>query len=265
MNWKIQFDHNRMNLHIETHGSGKDLVLLHGWGMHGGVWDGVREQLAQNFRVHVVDLPGYGESPACTPYTLPHVAEIVAQAFANKVHVCGWSLGGQVALAWALQAPEQVARLVLVGTTPCFTTREGWTNGIGGEVFDTFSHTLQQDYEATLKRFLSLQARSGEDARQVMAQLRASLFARGRPTIEVLQAGLRILQGSDLREQIASIAQPALLIHGDHDTLAPVEAARWLAMHMPQARLEVVHGSAHAPFLSHRQDFVKLLVDFLNG
>ena len=252
-------------LHIETVGSGQDLVLLHGWGMHGGVWDGVRAQLAQHFRVHILDLPGYGESPTCEPYTLGHVAEVVAQAFPGKVNVCGWSLGGQVAITWALQCPEQVERVALIGATPCFTTREGWTHGISPGVFDAFALTLEQDYEATLKRFLSLQARSGEDARQVMTQLRASLFARGRPDIQVLQAGLRILQESDLRDQIASLRQPVLLIHGEHDTLAPVGSAHWLKAHLPQARLEVVQGSAHAPFLSHRQEFVKLLMDFLNG
>ena len=254
-----------MKLHIDTHGTGKDLVLLHGWGMHGGIWEGVQEQLAQYFRLHVVDLPGYGASAVSEPYTLQHLAETLAGAFSGRVNVCGWSLGGQVALTWAQQSPQQVEELVLVGATPCFTRREGWVHGIEPDIFDTFAFNLQQDYESTLKRFLSLQARAGEDARQVMAQLRANLFTRGRPTIEVLRAGLRILQESDLRDQIASVSQPVLLIHGEYDTLAPVAAAHWLNEHLPQSKLEVVPGSAHAPFLSHRQDFIKLLVDFLRG
>ena len=252
------------HLHIESLGAGKDLVLLHGWGMHGGIWDGVRERLAQDFRLHIVDLPGYGESPTCHPYTLEQVAEILVNAFPDKVNVCGWSLGGQVALSWAKQAPDQIERLALVGTTPCFTNKKDWTSGISGEVFDAFAQNLQQDYEATLKRFLSLQARSGEDARQVMAHLRATLFARGRPAMDALQAGLRILQESDLREQIAEVRQPVLLIHGEHDTLAPVAAAHWMHANLPQALLAVVVGSAHAPFLSHRQEFEKLLSDFMN-
>ncbi|TCV84766.1 pimeloyl-ACP methyl ester esterase BioH [Sulfurirhabdus autotrophica] len=254
-----------MKLHIETHGAGKELVLLHGWGMHGGIWEGVQEQLAQHFRLHVVDLPGYGASSACEPYTLTRLAEILAGSFPGRVNVCGWSLGGQVALTWAQQSPAQVERLVLVGATPCFTKRVCWENGIDPEVFDIFARNLQQAYEATLKRFLSLQARAGEDARQVMAQLRANLFTRGRPSIEVLRAGLRILQESDLRDEIGLITQPVLLIHGEYDTLAPVAVAYWLKDHLLKARLEVVPGSAHAPFLSHRQDFIKLLVGFLRG
>lgn len=251
-------------LHIESLGSGKDLVLLHGWGMHGGIWEGARERLAQDFRLHIVDLPGYGESPTCQPYTLEHVAEILINAFPDKVNVCGWSLGGQVALNWAMHAPDQIERLVLVGATPCFTNNSDWDKGISGAVFDAFAQNLQTDYEATLKRFLSLQARTGEDARQVIAHLRATLFTRGRPAMDALQAGLRILQESDLREHIAVIRQRVLLIHGEHDTLAPVAAAHWMHATLPLAQLAVVPGSAHAPFLSHRQEFEKLMSDFMN-
>ncbi len=51
-------------LHVEVTGSGAPLVLLHGWGMHGGVWTDVAAQLAQDFRVHSVDLPGHGAERA---------------------------------------------------------------------------------------------------------------------------------------------------------------------------------------------------------
>jgi len=51
-------------LHVETFGSGPDLVLLHGWGMHGGVWGDFALRLAERYRVHVIDLPGHGFSAA---------------------------------------------------------------------------------------------------------------------------------------------------------------------------------------------------------
>ena len=49
-------------MHVDSHGSGAPLVLIHGWGMHGGIWDNVVPLLAQHFRVHCVDLPGHGYS-----------------------------------------------------------------------------------------------------------------------------------------------------------------------------------------------------------
>ena len=58
---------------VERFGQGPDLVLLHGWGMNGAVWHGIAQELAAHYRLHLVDLPGFGNSPlqAGTDYTLP--------------------------------------------------------------------------------------------------------------------------------------------------------------------------------------------------
>ena len=252
-----------MKLYIETVGDGPELALIHGWGMHGGVWDGVRASLARHFRLHVVDLPGYGASPAVEPYSLESLARAVAAALPEKVHVCGWSLGGQVALEMARLFPQQVERLVLTATTPRFTVAEAWPWAVEREVLLAFSAGLESDYEGTLKRFLSLQARGDGTAKAVLKRLRDSLFERGRPGPEALRAGLKILLESDLRDRIAGVKAPALLLHGERDMLTPVGAARWLAGRMQAARLQVVPGAAHAPFLSHPDEFTENVTRFL--
>lgn len=252
-------------LHVDTAGHGPDLVLLHGWGMHGGIWDGIRDQLAQQFRLHVVDLPGYGASAQHEPYTLAELARVVARALPEQAHVCGWSLGGQVALQLALDFPERVGKLVLLSTTPCFRQRADWPHGMDDATLREFARNLERDYAGTLKRFLSLQARSGEDAREVIAALRAKLFERGEPSLATLRGGLAILQDLDLRDVVADIAQLVLLIHGARDTLTPLAAGTWLACHLPHAELSIVGGSAHAPFLSHRAETMDVMERFLNG
>jgi len=250
---------------VESLGHGPDLVLLHGWGMHGGIWDGMREPLAERFRLHVVDLPGYGVSAHREPYTLAELANAVAQSMSERAHVCGWSLGGQVALRLALDFPERVEKLILVGTTPCFRQREDWLHGMDDATMSEFARSLEQDYAGTLKRFLSLQARSGDDAREVIAALRAKLFERGEPSLATLRAGLAILRDLDLRSEIDGIAQSTLLIHGERDTLTPLGAAAWLGQHLPCGELVVVAGSAHAPFLSHRAQTIEAMERFLHG
>ena len=252
-------------LHIETFGHGPDLALLHGWGMHGGVWASVRDALAAHFRVHVVDLPGYGMSPMCEPYTAHGIARAVADALPPRAHVAGWSLGGQVALQMALLTPARIEKLVLIGTTPCFRARADWPHGLSDAALAEFSRGIEQDYEGTLKRFLSLQARSGEAAREVIANLRATLFARGRPAQDTLRAGLKILSDLDLREKASAIAHPALILHGSHDTLTPAAAGAWLAQALPHATLEMIQGAAHAPFLSHPRITAENMVRFLHG
>ena len=214
-------------LHLETVGQGADLVLLHGWGMHGGIWDGVRDALAAKYRLHIVDLPGYGASAQQDPYTLAALAQLVAQCMPQPAHVCGWSLGGQVAMQLALDFPRRVNKLVLLSTTPCFRQREDWPHGMGDTTMREFAHSLELDYVATLKRFLSLQARSGDDAREVIAALRAKLFERGEPPLATLRGGLAIQRDIDLRGVVAGISQPTLLIHGERDTLTPLGAGEW--------------------------------------
>ncbi|BAN36464.1 bioH protein [Sulfuricella denitrificans skB26] len=252
-----------MSVCVEIVGKGSDLALLHGWGMHGGVWDGVRDVLARRFRLHIVDLPGYGASPAFEPYTLERLAHAVAAALPEKFHVCGWSLGGQVALEMALLFPDQIERLVLTAATPCFTVREGWPCAMPHEVLLEFATALESDYEGTLKRFLALQARGGDEAKSVLKRLRDILFARGHPDVQTLRAGLNILLESDLRNQVATIKAPTLLLHGGRDMLTPVGSAHWLAEQMPGAHLEVLSGAAHAPFLSHPAEFIEIVTGFL--
>lgn len=252
-------------LHVERIGRGPDLVLLHGWGLHGGVWQGFGEALARRYRVHVPDLPGHGASAPVTPYTLETLAQAVAQALPEGAHVCGWSLGGQVALRLARDWPERVAGLVLVATTPCFRQRPDWPHGMDEATLTDFARSLEADYEGTLKRFLALTARAGDDARAVIARLRASLFARGRPAPEVLRAGLAILWQADLRPEVARIIQPALVIHGSHDTVTPPAAGRWLAQNLPRGRWLEIAGAAHAPFLSHRAQVTQALEALIHG
>jgi len=251
-----------MSLHIETLGEGENLALLHGWGMHGGVWDGVRDALARHFRLHIVDLPGYGTSPAFEPYTLEQLARAVAAALPEKVQVCGWSLGGQVALEMTLLFPDQIERLVLTSATPCFTVREGWPCAVPREVLLEFAAALETDYEGTLKRFLALQTRGGDEVKTVLKRLRDILFTRGRPDVQTLRAGLNILLESDLRDRVTMIKTPTLLLHGGRDMLTPVGAAHWLAEQMPTAHLAVLPGAAHAPFLSHPVEFTEIVTGF---
>lgn len=253
-----------MSLYVEISGTGPDLALLHGWGMHGGVWGGVREALARRFRLHVVDLPGYGKSPALAPYTLESLVGAVAAALPERFHLCGWSLGGQVALEMARLYPERVARLVLTAATPRFTAAQDWPWAVEREVLLEFAAALETDYEGTLRRFLALQARGDDDARAVLKRLRDGLFERGRPDAETLRAGLKILLESDLRDRAAAVKAPTLLLHGERDLLTPPGAARWLAGQMPAVCLEVVPGASHAPFLSHPGEFAEIVTGFLS-
>ena len=251
-----------MTLQIEVSGSGPDLVLLHGWGMNAAVWREAATGLVQLFRLHCVDLPGHGASPACMPCTLDALADLLAAALPQRVAVCGWSFGGQVALNWALRKPDQVERMVLLATTPRFVRGADWDCGIDAAVLDDFARSLAHDYRATLQRFLALQAQGGADARVVLRRLREHILARGEPDVAALGAGLRLLKETDLRDRLIQIMQPALILHGEHDSLVPLAAGAYLQRMLPDATLEVLAGTAHAPFIAQPQRIARRIVEF---
>ncbi|MCE9642273.1 MAG: pimeloyl-ACP methyl ester esterase BioH [Betaproteobacteria bacterium] len=248
-------------MHVKVAGSGPDLVLLHGWGMHAGVWDGIAALLALQFRVLSVELPGRA-SPACAPYTLDAVAAALADICAPRATVCGWSLGGQIALRWAFMHPEQVERLVLIASTPRFVRGPDWNSGMEAAVFDAFAQDLAHDANGALQRFAILQAHGDADARNVSRRLRACLSARD---TAALAAGLQILKDTDLRADLPRIAQPALIVHGERDTVVPLAAGEYLERTLPQATLAVIAGAAHAPFVTQPQNVARRITEFCRG
>ena len=190
-----------MSLHVKTLGAGPDLVLLHGWAMHSDIWDGVRDQLARHFRLHLVDLPGHGGSASCETATLQCMVEKVTEVLPDDCTVCGWSLGGQVSVELALQLPQRVKKLMLVSTTPCFIKRKDWQWGMEEEMLQLFMKNLNRDYVTTLDRFLSLQVKGSIDTTAVLAKLRASFSHDHKLNETSLQAGLQILLTTDLRNK----------------------------------------------------------------
>jgi pimeloyl-[acyl-carrier protein] methyl ester esterase len=253
-------------LHVETRGTGPRLVLLHGWGLHGGVWGPFVEALSTRFAVHLVDLPGHGHSRdvQANP-TAEDYARVVLACCPQEAAWLGWSLGGLVALAAARLAPQTVRRLVLIGATPRFVQSPDWPHGMAPETLSEFGAGLEQDYRATLNRFLSLQLGSGDRERALLRALREVLFARGEPTVEALRAGLAILAQTDLRVTLTDIAVPALIVHGGRDRLVPVAAGEHLAAHLPAARCLRLDGEGHAPFLLQPETVANAVAEFVHG
>ena len=252
-----------MSCHVEIIGQGQPLVMIHGWGMHSGVWQPLIKRLSTKYMLYLVDLPGMGSSRPVEPYHLYNLADEVAEVIPGVSDVLGWSLGGLVAQRIAMSQPDRIRRLILVSSTPKFVTSADWFSGVDPANFSAFAEQVNHDYKATIMQFLTLQCMKASDARSTIKQLRQSFETKPTPTQTTLQRALHILLESDLRTEIANIRKPTLLIHGDRDTLAPVQAAHWLMQQLPVGFLRVISGAAHAPFLSHSDQFIETLNQFL--
>ena len=254
-----------MTLCVETQGQGPDLVLIHGWGMNSTVWANLLPGLRPGHRLTLIELPGHGASSfednlsslsdwagACLEVAPPVAAWI------------GWSLGGQVALRAALDAPTRISRLGLICSSPCFMQRPDWPHAMADVTLYQFAQTLQQDPQQTLNRFLALQVRGDEQARETLRLLRQELAQRPVARSSALKLGLRLLLETDLRPHLHHIACPSLWLLGERDTLVPAAMGEDLeALAIRDASISRLAGCAHAPFLSHPDQSLGILQDFL--
>ena len=247
-----------------------DLVLLHGWGMNATVWDGLPADLTGAVVQHRIELPGHGDSPfvpawAAGPGALWRWADACLAAAPEQAVWLGWSLGGLVALAAALRAPKRVRGLILMTATPRFVQATDWTPAMPEVTLNQFHDGLLTDPAATLGRFLALQVRGSEHAREVLRTLRHELTLRPAPDPAALALGLELLRDEDLRGPLPDIRCPSLWLFGSHDTLVPPGVAERVELLCPKARTQVIQGAAHAPFLSHPRETMDAIQSFLAG
>ena len=252
-----------MRLHYERAGTGPDVLLVHGWGLHGGIWSDFAAGLIDCARVTRVDLPGHGQSETVANYTLDALADALAELCPAPTIAIGWSLGALAVLALAQRHASRLRGIVLVGATPRFVTAPDWPHAIAPALLRQFAADLACDYRGTLSRFLSLQLGMAIVEREVLKRLRAWVLARELPSAAGLNAGLALLEQTDLRPMLATLKLPALVIHGGRDRLVPPAAAAYLARTLPGARLYTLPHAGHAPFLSHADECLRETRTFL--
>lgn len=248
-------------MHIEQKGRGEPLVMLHGWGFHGGVWQSVIDELSQHYHLYLIDLPGCGRSPM-TSYA--H-ADLVAQLFEHlpeSIHLMGWSLGGLIAMKMALKAPQRVNKMITVASSPCFIGKACWP-GVDVTILDKFAERLFQNSEKTLKEFLLLQAGNDDGAIRSYKQLKPLLESHP-PQQLGLEAGLSVLKNWDLRAEIKALDLPCLSLYGALDAIVSKESAAALQALIPHGEQHIFEKAGHAPFISHPDEFTHQVREFLS-
>lgn len=249
-------------MHIGVSGTGPALVMVHGWAMHGGIFATLCERLQSRYTLHIVDLPGHGRSRNSTvPLTLDAVAQHISAQTPPAIWL-GWSLGGLVALHAAQSYAASLRGLVMVCASPRFVNSKEWPEGMPASVFSQFAADLGSDYQATLDRFLMLEALGSDHRRSDFQMLREAVFEHGKPDPGVLEQGLALLRDSDLRAGLGSLAMPSLWLAGRRDRLVTPQAMQRAASLAPRAQFMQVEGGGHAPFLSHADEVQQALDGF---
>ena len=248
---------------VESIGEGDPLVLVHGWGMHGGLMRDLAMDLSENFQVFVVDLPGHGRSEPLPGFPLDEVLERLKAALPSSAHWVGWSLGGLISLAMAAESPQVVHSLSMIASSQRFFESAGWP-GVKKDLLDQMGREFAADYLATLNRFVGLQTFGQDGARQLSRRILAMMAGASSPDMDSLLGALNLLRDLDLREEFSGLAHPLLSICGGRDRLVPV--AQTIELGRLRGALSetlVIDKAAHLPFMTHRHEVVAALREFL--
>ncbi|MCW8886258.1 MAG: alpha/beta fold hydrolase [Motiliproteus sp.] len=253
-----------MSLHIETSGNPQatQLLLIHGWGMHGDIWQPLLPLLESHFHIYRVDLPGLGRSAACFPdqYSLKAVSAILADGLVDQIHqpmiCCGWSLGGVVAAQLCADDRIPISGLVTLATNPSFVRQSDYPHGMDADTFRQFQQQLQINWLKTLNRFSMLMAQGDGDARGLVKQVKALFELYKDQPPQRLAESLALLD-QDYRSLFNSLNLPRLHLFAEHDALVPAAAAEVIG-----GESETVAESSHLLMLSDPQKLSQGLLQF---
>ncbi len=251
---------SRKDIKVHAMGSGPPLVLLHCLGVDHKFWD-FAAPLATDLSLLRYDLPGHGETPVPPrPYRIADLSEqlgdVLRARSIGRASVAGISLGGLIAQHFAANFHDIVEKLVLIDTTPRYTSelRAMWvkrakaarTAGVTTMVPDLlkiwFSDTCL--------------AHNPPGVRYVRNTLQNTSGAGYALACEALGA-------ADLRADVPKIKAPTLVMCGEHDIPSFLESARWLASNINGAKLAWLPRARHASVIECPELAVKLLREFL--
>ena len=248
--------------------SGPVILLIHGLGVHGGIWTHVVPMLvAQGFRVIVPDLPGHGRSDARRRASYSprfHARALLALLDAldvRSVTPVGNSLGGLVAARLALARPNSVERLVLVDAAGLSHQGIPWKTRLAylPAVLPTLLGTAPSRVWTRL--FLSqMVVFDPVHVPSLVALMEAHL-----PSITALRRTAASLMGPEgaVASELHHITAPTLLVWGQEDAQIPVTQAEEALQALPNARLIRLAGTGHVPMWESPDAFNQALYDFL--
>ena len=261
-------------LHYVRQGRGPTIVLLHGLGGFAESWRTTLDVLARSADVLAVDLPGYGLSAKPrTRYDLDFFVRalhgFLDATSLGQVSLVGHSLGGAIAVAYALTHPARVDRLALVSAlVPGFDYRPSWlyrmatVRGLGELGALCAGRTL---YRAAIARCFHAPA-----AREVDALVDWSYAARTAWEAKAAYlATLRDVRGdfairaADYRRVAATLTLPVLLVHGRQDRVVNAAHCANVAKGLPRASVRWVEACGHFPQIEHAETVNRWLEDFL--
>jgi non-heme chloroperoxidase len=264
-----------VELYYEDHGSGKPVVLIHGWPLSGRSWESqIPALVTSGYRVITYDRRGFGWSSQ--PWSGYDYDTFAADLDALLQHLdvkgatlVGFSMGGgEVARYIAKYGTGRIAKAVFAAAVPpyLYKTQDNPEGGLDEATIAQFQGGVKKDRLAFLDEFTKGFFGAGGKL-QVSEQQRIyardiAAFASAKGTLDCIAAFGR----TDFRGDLKKIAIPTLIIHGDSDAIVPLEVSgKRTHEAIKGSQLVVIKGGPHGLNASHAEPFNKALIEFLGG
>lgn len=261
-----------LDMHYEAGGDGKEvLLLLHGNFASWRWWQPILKKTPRGYRAFAPDLRGCGDTdqPEEGYSIAQHAADVdqlIGALHLKRFHLVGHSLGGCVALEYALGNPGRIKTLTLVAPAPAeghsVVHSSGYSNGFTNcsstmhsalRMSERFG-THRKVMERALSRMMTPDQIDGDFETLVDDAVRMSRHAA--------VGHIETLNAWDVQDAIGQLNLPVLIIGGRNDHLIPVEALQKTAEKFPQGRLIIWPGMGHAPQLEQPERFNQILLKF---
>lgn len=248
-------------LHCTVQGKGPWVVLSHSLACDLRMWDAQARHLQDRFTVLRYDTRGHGQSAAApAPYTIEALAGDVVRLLdhfgVQRAHVVGLSLGGLIAQSLAARQPQRVDRLVLADTTCLYppASKGMWAD----RVRIAREQGMEPLVAPTLERWFTapFRQRAAAEVDRIAAMIRGT-------QVEGYAGCCQALSAADLREDLARIDAPTLVVVGAQDGGTTPDMARDLHQRIAGSRLELVDEAAHLSNVEQPVRFNALLDGFL--
>lgn len=230
------------------------IVLIHGAGGNHLYWPAEIRRLP-GYAVYALDLPGHGKSSGRGRQSIDAYAQAVAE-WLDTVNLpqaifIGHSMGGAIVQTLALEYPDRVQALALIGSGSRLAVSPAFLEGAASET----------TFHSTIERIASLSF--GPEADPRLVELAAARMSEVRPS--VLHGDFVACDNFDITQRITEIQQPALLLCGHQDRMTPARLSQFLASSLPNACLQIIPEAGHMLMLEKPALVAAAITEFLAG
>ena len=244
---------------------GPAVLLIHGFPFDRRMWRFQANALATaGLRVIAPDLAGFGQSEGFSHLTMDGHArdllQLLDRLHVPKVTVCGFSMGGYVALALAAAAPERLDGLVLVDTRAGADSEEAKARR-DTAIDDVTAHGTRGLVAKLLETQLTEGTRRSQ--RLLAEEVRELMLKQPKATVVAALHAMR--DRPDRLPLLRQLKVPALILVGEHDAVTPPEAAKEMAGALLNAEMHVIPGAAHLSPMERPHDVNSALIDWFSS